>query len=276
LFGVHVFRRPSERPRHKRAMPDPATVVGAAGAPDALETDAKQGRPFTFRTPTKARLGLRPKTTPVQRKLSIPTSPTLDCARALSMTGAAVGYLPPLDLWGSAMVPPSAQVHRLSGANAETTTSAPAPAPPAAAAVEHLPPLDLWGSALVAHEAASAPVHTLSGANAQTTTPAPAPAQAAADPVQSLPTPTTPAATNGAQPTCKIQLRTHDTVSHPAPPPAKRTKHIAKPGPIEVTRAEMAPLVRALAQWPSDEEQLVHAAIGFLVAAPMAYRAVYV
>jgi hypothetical protein len=37
----------------------------------------------------------------------------------------------------------------------------------------------------------------------------------------------------------------------------------------------MEPLVRALAQ-PSDEEQLVNAAIGFLVAAPMAYRAVYV
>ena len=265
-----------ERPRHKHAMPDPATVIGDAGAPDALDTDAKQGQPSVFRTPTKARLGLRPKTTPVQRSLPIPTSPMLDCARALSMTGAAVAHLPPLDLCGLAMVAPSAPVHRLSGANAETTPPAPAPAPPAAAAVAHLPPLDLWGSALAAHEAASSPVHTLSGANAQTTTPAPAPAPAAAGPVQSLPTPTTPAATNGAQPACKIQLRTHDTVSHPPPPPAKRTKHIAKLGPIEVTRAEMAPLVRALAQCPSDEEQLVHAAIGFLVAAPMAYRAVYV
>ena len=89
----------------------------------------------------------------------------------------------------------------------------------------------------MAHEAASAPVHMLSGANAHTTTPAPA---------------------------RKLQLRTHATVSHPAPPPAKRPKHIAKLGSIEVTRAEMEPLVRALAQ-PSDEEQLVNAAIGFLV-----------
>ena len=229
-------------------MPDPATGIGAAGVPDdAPETDAKQGQPSAVRTPTRAQL-LCPKTTPVQRKLPIPASPTLDCARTLSMTVAAVAHLPPLELCGSAMVAPSAPMHTLSGANAETTTPAPAPAPPAAASIAHLPLLDLWGSALVAHEAASAPVHMLSGANAHTTTPAPA---------------------------RKLQLRTHATVSHPAPPPAKRPKHIAKLGPIEVTRAEMEPLVRALAQ-PSDEEQLVNAAIGFLVAAPMAYRAVYV
>ena len=229
-------------------MPDPATGIGAAGVPDdAPETDAKQGQPSAVRTPTRAQL-LCPKTTPVQRKLPIPASPTLDCARTLSMTVAAVAHLPPLELCGSAMVAPSAPMHTLSGANAETTTPAPAPAPPAAASIAHLPLLDLWGSALVAHEAASAPVHMLSGANAHTTTPAPA---------------------------RKLQLRTHATVSHPAPPPAKRPKHIAKLGSIEVTRAEMEPLVRALAQ-PSDEEQLVNAAIGFLVAAPMAYRAVYV
>ena len=218
-------------------MPDPATGIGAAGVPDdAPETDAKQGQPSAVRTPTRAQL-LCPKTTPVQRKLPIPASPTLDCARTLSMTVAAVAHLPPLELCGSAMVAPSAPMHTLSGANAETTTPAPAPAPPAAASIAHLPLLDLWGSALVAHEAASAPVHMLSGANAHTTTPAPA---------------------------RKLQLRTHATVSHPAPPPAKRPKHIAKLGPIEVTRAEMEPLVRALAQ-PSDEEQLVNAAIGFLV-----------
>jgi len=259
-------------------MPDPATGIGAAGVPDdAPETDAKQGQPSAVRTPTRAQL-LCPKTTPVQRKLPIPASPTLDCARTLSMTVAAVAHLPPLALCGSAMVAPSAPMHTLSGANAETTTPAPAPAPPAAAAIAHLPLLDLWGSALVAHEAASAPVHMLSGANAHTTTPAPASAPAAAGPVQPPPTPTTPttpAATNGAQAARKLQLRTHATVSHPAPPPAKRPKHIAKLGSIEVTRAEMEPLVRALAQ-PSDEEQLVNAAIGFLVAAPMAYRAVYV
>ena len=60
-----------------------------------------------------------------------------------------------------------------------------------------------------------------------------------------------------------------------APPAPKRPKHIAKPGPIEVTSAEMAPLARAL-QRPlgtdDDVDALVGATVGYLLATPLAYR----
>ena len=105
--------------------------------------------------------------------------------------------------------------------------------------------------------------------HAETTTahaPASVPALAANPP---------PAPTPPSTPLRKRQLHAGGTVSVPAPSAPKRPKYIAKAGPIEVTRAEMAPLVRALQRprGPSDNvNALVGATIGYLLATPLAYR----
>jgi hypothetical protein len=194
-------------------------------------------------TPTRPPSAARLKTTPVARR-KLPTSgapaDVLDGARTILFAPAADAF-------------------------PEGATSA------------HQPPLDPGSSAAAAAVAPPAPfaAQTPSSAHAETTTahapastPAPAPAPApAANPPPALTPPSTPHR--------KRQLHPGGTVSRPAPPAPKRPKYIAKPGPIEVTRAEMAPLARALQRprGPGDNvNALVGATIGYLLATPLAYR----
>ena len=146
-----------------------------------------------------------------------------------------------------------------------------AAAVPGGATSAHRPPLHPGSSAAAIAVAPPAPFAALtpSGTHAETTTahaPASVPALAANPP---------PAPTPPSTPLRKRQLHAGGTVSVPAPSPPKRPKYIAKAGPIEVTRAEMAPLVRALQRprGPSDNvNALVGATIGYLLATPLAYR----
>ena len=218
-----------------------------AGAPVRSEPAAGHGpvagSPAVFQTPTRpARArAARPKTTPVsRRKLPLALSPALEGARALfgATAGAAV----------------------------EVATNG--------AEGASLPPLDLGSAAatVAAVAAAPAPMHTLTLAPASAPAPAPsaAPAQAPAtatttsESTQTVP-PTTP-------PGRKRQLQSHVTVSHPAPAAPKRPKHIARAGPIEVTRAEVGPVLNALKRPNGDVEDLIGATIGYLLVTPMAYR----
>ena len=142
---------------------------------------------------------------------------------------------------------------------------------PKGATSAHRPPLHPGSSAAAIAVAPPAPFAALtpSGTHAETTTahaPASVPALAANPP---------PAPTPPSTPLRKRQLHAGGTVSVPAPSAPKRPKYIAKAGPIEVTRAEMAPLVRALQRprGPSDNvNALVGATIGYLLATPLAYR----
>jgi len=156
-----------------------------------------------------------------------------------------------------------------------------ADAGPEGATIAHRPPLVPGSTAAAVAVAPPAPfaAQTPSGTHAETTahapasTPAPAPAPA---PAQNPP----PALTPPSTPNRKRQLHPGGTVSQPAPPAPKRPKHIAKPGPIEVTRAEMAPLARALQRPPApdndvnalDVNALIGATVGYLLATPLAYR----
>ncbi len=221
-----------------------------AGAPVRSEPAAGHGAvagsPAVFQTPTRpARArAARPKTTPVsRRKLPLALSPALEGARALFGAPA--------------------------GAAAEVATIGP-----------DLPPLDL-GSAVepvTAVAAAPAPVHTLSGTHVQmpALAPAPMPAPSAAPAQSAAPATTTSDPAQTAPPTTpperKRQLQSYVTVSHPAPPAPKRPKHIARAGPIEVTRAEMGPVISALQRPIGDTEDLISATIGYLLVTPMAYR----
>ena len=233
-------------PAHSCAMTYDA-ANDEAGAPVRSEPAAGHGpvagSPAVFQTPTRpARArAARPKTTPVsRRKLPLALSPALEGARALfgATAGAAV----------------------------EVATNG--------AEGASLPPLDLGSAAatVAAVAAAPAPMHTLTLAPASAPAPAPsaAPAQAPAtatttsESTQTVP-PTTP-------PGRKRQLQSHVTVSHPAPAAPKRPKHIARAGPIEVTRAEVGPVLNALKRPNGDVEDLIGATIGYLLVTPMAYR----
>jgi hypothetical protein len=167
-------------------------------------------------------------------------------------------------------LPTPAAADTLDGARAILFSPA-ADAVPGGATSAHRPPLHPGSSAAAIAVAPPAPFAALtpSGTHAETTTahaPASVPALAANPP---------PAPTPPSTPLRKRQLHAGGTVSVPAPSAPKRPKYIAKAGPIEVTRAEMAPLVRALQRprGPSDNvNALVGATIGYLLATPLAYR----
>ena len=225
---------------------DPMITIGGApsGAPGAHSKAVADHGPdvgHVPQTPTRPPSAARLKTTPVAR-------------RKLPTAGA------PADV--------------LEGAHAILFAPA-ADAVPEGATSAHRPPLDPGSSVAVAPPAPFA-AQTPSGTHAETTTahsPASAPSQASvpapsANPPLALTPPSTPHR--------KRHLHPGGTVSQPAPPAPKRPKHIAKPGPIEVTRAEMEPLARALQRQrgrPDDDvNALVGATVGYLLATPLAYR----
>jgi hypothetical protein len=225
----------------------PGSGAGPVGDRARAEAHAGHG-PEALQTPTRPPRAARLKMTPV-------------ACRKLPTAGA------PADV--------------LEGARAILFATA-ADAVPEGATSVHRPPLDAGSSPAAVAVAPPAPFAALTpnGTHAETTTahapastPAPAPAPApAANPPPALTPPSTPHR--------KRQLHPGGTVSQPAPPAPKRPKHIAKPGPIEVTRAEMAPLARALQhpRGPDDDvhvldvNALVGATVGYLLATPLAYR----
>ena len=230
------------------ALSDPMVEIGGApsGAPGAHARALADHGPdagHVPQTPTRLPSAARLKTTPVARR-KLPTAAPADV-----LEGAhAILFAPAADA-----VP-------------EGATSA------------HRPPLDPGSSVAAVAVAPPTPfaAQTPSGTHAETTTahsPASAPSQASvpapsANPPLALTPPSTPHRTR--------HLHPGGTVSQPAPPAPKRPKYIAKPGPIEVTRAEMAPLVRALQRprgRPDDDvNALVGATIGYMLATPLAYR----
>ena len=230
------------------ALSDPMVEIGGApsGAPGAHAKALADHGPeagHVPQTPTRPPSAARLKTTPVaRRKLPTAGAPVdaLDGARAILFAPAADA------------VPEGATSAHRPPLDPGSSAAAVAVAPPAPFAAQM--PSGMHAATTTAHEPASTPA------------PAAAPAPAANPP---------PALTPPSTPNRKRQLHPIGTVSQPAPPAPKRPKYIAKPGPIEVTRAEMAPLARALQhpRGPGDNvNALVGATIGYLLATPLAYR----